>query len=239
MLREATAHARRLGARKQLAFVLRAAAFAHLVNSDFAAARSDTGEAIAIQKAIGADRGAALTIAVDLADVEFYAGNVELAFRHASDALPTLQAFNDMPSVIGALNFMSACLISLDRYDEAEVLARESLVVSSDLHLSAHVARALQRLAAISALRPQSASERRPESYVLAARLFGFVDARLADFGSPRMRIDQQEYERALASLRGAMGSIRLASLLKAGAAMSEEQAINEAIAQPAVAIVP
>ncbi|MGA8533351.1 MAG: helix-turn-helix domain-containing protein [Candidatus Tumulicola sp.] len=217
ILREAIAHARRLGARKQLAFVLRTAAFAHLVNSDFAAARSDTSEAIAILKAIGADRVAALVVAVDLADVEFYAGNVELALQHASDALPTLQAFNDMPSVIGALNVMSACLISLDRYDEAKEHALESLGISSELHSSTHVARALQRLAAISTLRSHGASERHPESYVHAARLFGFVDARLADLGSPRMRIDQQECERALAFLRDAMGSSRLAKLMKAG----------------------
>jgi predicted ATPase/DNA-binding XRE family transcriptional regulator len=230
MLREAVAHARRLDVRKHLAFLLRTTAFALLVNGDFSAARGHTNEAILILKAIGADRVAALAIAIDLAEVEFYAGNAELALRHASGALPTLRAFNDTPSVLDALNLMSACLISLDRYDEAEKHARESLVLSNELHSSAHVARAVHRLAVVVALQAQGNPGRPQKPYARAARLIGFVDARLADVGSPRTPADQREYDRALAILRGAMGSDELASFINAGAAMSEEQAVDEAL---------
>jgi hypothetical protein len=97
------------------------------------------------------------------------------------------------------------------------------------LHASPHVALALQRLA-VAALRSQGAFERCSEPYVRAARLFGFVAARLADLGSPRSPMDQREYERALALLLGAMGSDKLARDMNAGAAMTEEQAIDEAL---------
>ena len=64
-----------------------------------------------------------------------------------------------------------------------------------------------------------------------AARLFGFVEG-LGGRGTRRGDpIDQQQYERALAVLRDAMDLAELASLMKAGAAMSEEQAIDEALA--------
>ena len=127
---------------------------------------------------------------------------------------------------------MSACRISLADYDGAEAYARESLVISSELHSSTHVARSLQRLATVAALRAQSAHEPRAEPYARAARLFGFVDACLAALGSRRDTLhDRQEYERAMAVLRSAMSSDQLASLMNEGAAMSEEQAIDEALA--------
>lgn len=47
--------------------------------------------------------------------------------------------------------------------------------------------------------------------------------------GSPRVFHDRQEYERVLAVLRGAMASDRVARLMKAGAAMSEAEAFEQA----------
>jgi hypothetical protein len=135
-----------------------------------------------------------------------------------------------MPSIADTLNTQSACLIYLADYEGAEAYARESLVFASELHSSTLIARALQRLAVVAALRPQDGPERRADPHARAARLFGFIDARLADFGSFREPFAQQEYERTLAALRGSIGSERLAQLMDEGATMDEEQAIDEAL---------
>jgi predicted ATPase/transcriptional regulator with XRE-family HTH domain len=230
ILLEALTQLRQLRARRSLGYALRVMSQVCVANGDFTAARSHIAEALAIYKAIGAHNIAAIAAATDLADVELNAGNVELAFRHASDALPTLQAFDGIWSVI-TLNTMSACRISLADYDGAQAYARESLVISNELHSSRHVARSLQRLATVAALRAQSAHELRAEPYARATRLFGFVDACLAALGSPRDTLyDRQEYERAMAVLRNAMSSDQLANLMNEGAAMSQEQAIDEAL---------
>jgi tetratricopeptide (TPR) repeat protein len=227
MLLEALTQLRQQQPGKNLGYALRVMGQVCAANGDFIAARTHITEACAIYKA----HGAAIVVATDLAEVELNAGNVELAFRHASDALPKRPPFDLIWSVADTLHIMSACLVSLEQYAEAERYAREALVRSNEVQSLTWVARALGRVAAIAALRPQSTSERRTEAYTGAARLFGFVDARLANFGSPRMPIDQREYERAVAILRGAMGSDKLASLMNEGAAMSEEQAVAEALA--------
>jgi predicted ATPase/transcriptional regulator with XRE-family HTH domain len=222
---------RQLGSRKHLGYALCAMAAICSANGDFSAARTYVAEANAIYKAIGANGTLAYSISDNLAEIELDAGNPELAFRCALDVLPILRTLNDATIVVGTLNTMSACRICLADYDGAEAYARESLVISNELHLSTHVARSLQRLATVAALRAQSAHELRAEPYARATRLFGFVDACLAALGSPRDTLyDRQEYERAMAVLRNAMSSDQLANLMNEGAAMREEQAIDEAL---------
>ncbi|MGB7049455.1 MAG: helix-turn-helix domain-containing protein [Candidatus Cybelea sp.] len=229
---EAVARMRRLGAGKHLGYVLRIMAMVYSFNGDFAAARSYIAEAIAIYEDIGALQRSAAAAGTDLAEVELNAGNPELALRLALDALPTLRAFDEVTEIADALNTISACFISLARYEDATVHARESLGFSRERYSSAHATRALHRLAAIAALRPQNAREC-SQVYARAARRFGFVNARFANLGSPRQLMDQREYERALAVLRSAIRFDELASFTKAGEAMSEEQAIDEALAEP------
>ena len=228
-LREALTQLRQLGVPKRLAYALRVMGSVCRANGDLTGARSHVAEAIAIYNALGAQRMTAFTIADDLAEIELGAGNAGLARQYLSDALPILRTFDDgMPAAM-ALNTMSACCVALADYDEAESYPRESFVFSSESHSSAHGAYALQRLAAVAALRPQGASEHVAEAHEHAARLFGFVDARLAAFGSPREFHNRHEYERVLAVLFGAMASDRVACLMQAGAAMSEEEAFEQA----------
>ncbi len=230
MLLEAVTQLRQLGIHRHLAYALRVMGQVCVSNGDFTTARSYLTEAIAIYKAIGAQHIAAVAVGFDLAYAELTAGNAELAFRHALDALPILRAFNGA-SVADVLNTISDCCISFADYDRAEAYARDSLAFSRELHSSAHVARALQRLAVVATMRPHSANERRVELCVRAARLLGFVDARLADLGSSRMLGDQPEYEPVFALLRGAIGSDELTILMNAGGSMTEEKAIAEALA--------
>jgi hypothetical protein len=70
--------------------------------------------------------------------------------------------------------------------------------------------------------------------YVRVARIYGFVDARLAAMGSARRWMDSPEqepyYHRALAVLRDALGDDTVAKLVAEGAAITEEQAVEEAL---------
>jgi hypothetical protein len=70
--------------------------------------------------------------------------------------------------------------------------------------------------------------------YVRVARIYGFVDARLTAMGSARRWIDNPEqepyYHRALAVLRDALGDDTVAKLVAEGAAITEEQAVEEAL---------
>jgi hypothetical protein len=93
-------------------------------------------------------------------------------------------SIQDQDAVV--VGFISACLISLGRYEEAKTRAMEAIVTPGDRQGSAQPAHALQHLAAVAALHPQGSSEHQAEARVRAARLIGFVDARLVALGSPQ-----------------------------------------------------
>ena len=231
LLLDALTQFRQLSYRRRIGYALRVMSMVDTVKGDFSAARSHMAEAVTLYKAVGAQNLVAISLATDLPEVEFYAGNAELAVRQALDALPALRAFNEVSVVVDTLNNVSAYLISLSRFEEAETYARESLLVSSEMHCSAKAARAIEKLAVLAAVRRRGVLETPPQSFVRAARLFGFVEG-LGGRGTRRGDpIDQQQYEQALAVLRGTMGSDQLASRMNAGAAISEEQAIDEALA--------
>ncbi|MGB6645109.1 MAG: helix-turn-helix domain-containing protein [Candidatus Cybelea sp.] len=226
---EALARLRELGSRNHLGYALRVTSQVCLGNGDFTTARGHLAEALAIYNATGAYRYAAQAVATDFAEVELNAGNAELAFRRALDVLPALRAYKDN-TLVYALPTVSACCISMADYDGAESYAREAVIFSSELHLTTHVARALQKLAVVAILRAQRDPERRAEPCARAGRLFGFIDAHLAALGSPRDFLDRQEYERASVLLCSVVGPEQFASLMNEGAQMSQEQAIDEAL---------
>lgn len=59
----------------------------------------------------------------------------------------------------------------------------------------------------------------------------GFADARIAQRGSV-LRVDERPiYERTLTALREAIGAEAAAKLMAEGAAMTEEEAVEEALA--------
>jgi len=64
----------------------------------------------------------------------------------------------------------------------------------------------------------------------MSARLLGFVDAQLAVHGATRILYEAREYARAAHVLRNAIGEKRLVDLMAAGSAMTEEEAIAEAL---------
>jgi predicted ATPase/transcriptional regulator with XRE-family HTH domain len=231
LLQEALTVARALGKKRLAAAALRPIAWARAVGGDLAGARADYAEAREIYTPLGADRGLAL-IDVDLAELEFRAGDALAALRHAVEALAALRALKDT-LLDPILANTAAYLIALDRYDEAEACAREALDLAHDQQRSLIVAITLQHLGALAALRAKAAAEGNAGETTRAARLLGLADARLAALGAlPRDYTEQQEYERVADVLNGVMGADALAKLMAAGAAMTESQAIVEALAR-------
>ena len=115
--------------------------------------------------------------------VDFRAGDAELALRDTTEALATFRKFDHVRGITIILNHMARYLVSLTRYGEAEKSAREALYMAREHDLDVLAAYALQHLGAIAALRPQGAADLRHTGYEQAARVLGFVDARLAAMG--------------------------------------------------------
>ena len=229
MLQEALPLARSVGNRWLVGYLLRLFGSASASVGDIVAARGYIAEALQNYEAVDANLSIAWAMGAS-GLVEFRAGNTELALRHATDALVIFRAFSSARAVVITLNSMAMYLVSLARCAEAEKRAHEALDLARAHHLDVHVANALQHLAAVATFRPRSAEERWPTVCVQSARVLGFIDARLAAMGSGREDGEQHEYDRALAVLREALGANAVAKLITEGAALTEEQAVEEAL---------
>jgi predicted ATPase/DNA-binding XRE family transcriptional regulator len=228
LLHEALAAARELRNQRLTAFALRCLGLASAQEEDFGTARTYVTEAVEIFEGLGARLSAAAAID-DLGEYAFFSGSPELAVVSAERMVATARAGNaGARSIATALNGLAAYLSALERYDEAERTVREALELALEYQLEVVAAHALQHLAAIVAARPRSRHARK-EACRRAARILGFVDARLAASGSERMLIERREYDRMLGVLREELGAEATEQLMNAGAMMSPEQAVETA----------
>lgn len=220
-LEEALSLARAIPNHRLVAYTLRNLAWAMSHNDgDRAVARAHITEALEIYEQLGAKLNVAFTL-YDLGECEFSAGTPELALRHAAESVAMLRAFNDMPLVATALDSVTVYLVWLSRFDEARNSALEVLELSREHRLQVLTAYALQHLVAIALLRGHGL-------YEPAARILGFVDAQLAAMGARRLRNQEQlEYDRVRTLLLRELGAARLADLMRAGASMSEPEALS------------
>ena len=225
-LQEALLIIRQLGHRRLLAYILRCLGMANGLAGDPVGARGHMREALLIYQSLGADLEAANAL-FDLSEVEFRAGNAVLALQYAKEALVAFGTF-DYARTAGMLVNVAVYLFSLARYDEAKERAVEALELALERQLAAIAAWGLQCLAAIATLRPDSCADRQALTHAKAARVFGFVNARLLALGSANCV--EPEYDQALAVLRDALGTDRATALLAAGATMTEEQAVEAAL---------
>ncbi len=229
LLQQALASARTLGNRRLIACVLRNLGYASAVADDCDAARNYVAEAVPIYEALGASLGAALA-RDDLGEFEFRAGNAELAFQLATDALAAFRAVNNQRFAASVLSSLAMYLIALGRYDDAEERSCEALALAREQQQDVLVAWTLQHLGTIDALRAQISAQDAANAYIRAARILGFVDARLQAIGSARMYIYEQGYDLAVASLREVIGADAVARFMAEGATMTQEQAVEEAL---------
>ena len=145
LLRQALQTARSLGASKRVVYILQSLSNAYAVLGDYSAARECIREALAICDAtVSAKRHTLRWIA----EIELLAGNAPLAFEQTINAevgLCKLIAGEPFPLV---LNLSSACLVAMNRFDDAAVYARKSLTISREGGFSLQLLYAIQRLAA-------------------------------------------------------------------------------------------
>jgi predicted ATPase/DNA-binding XRE family transcriptional regulator len=208
------------------AMALESLAMAHMTAGNVAASRPLYARAMSMCGAIGAERAMAIAVA-NLAGAEFRAGDAEAALRLATQALDKLRALKNPREVLTICN-IAAYLVALGRLDEAREEAWKGLDIAMERHMDVWAAWALQHLAAVAALRHVN-SDRAAGACRRAARILGFVEARLAALDVTRKYTEQQEYTALLARLRGELGADQLAALLAEGSGWSDQRVVAEA----------
>lgn len=225
-LRASLDRARELGQSRLIGHVLHHIAHARSRAGDFRQSRSYHAEALEVQTAIKDPFEVALA-AICLAEDEYRAGNVVTAVSLATDGLRGIRFRKGSAALVPALNNLAEYLVALDRYDEARPYAREMLEVARELEHTIGLVVSLQHLAAIEML--SLGAERRRNRW--AARLFGFVEAYFRARGGFPSDAEtlQVEFDRLRAALREAFDVSELTALMAAGAAMTEDEAVEEA----------
>jgi predicted ATPase/DNA-binding XRE family transcriptional regulator len=219
---------RRLGSRRSIAATLTYLGALQSNSGNVAAARPFFVEALEFHKSVGAARPAA-HLALNLAEAEFQDGNALQAVRLASEALVAERDLNDLDAVTFDLCNLAAYLVSLDRWGDARTHAREALSLSLERQITAATMWALQRLAAISALRPTETVAEATHNARRAARLIGFVDARIAELGIRRDFTERKEYERIRSALEDSLG-VAAAAVMDEGRSSGETRIAEEAL---------
>jgi predicted ATPase/DNA-binding SARP family transcriptional activator len=228
LLPEALAEFRALGARKSASVVLGHLAWARLFAGDVVGARQLYSEALTAARAAGAERNEAVIVA-SLAEAEFRAGDAAAAVQLVREAMTLCRVFHDARLIALALHNEAAYLVALRRYDEGRTSAREALAGARDTQYSSGVGWALQHLAAVAALQ-SGEDERVGKDRRRAARILGYVEARLAALETLREYTERQEYDTMMPALRDALGEDELSKLMAEGSMWSEDQAVAEAM---------
>ena len=230
LLAETLKFARESGLRAGYSMASLLRLLANASGGDVVAARRYVGEALLILHALGEEANAAYALA-DLATCEFLADNVEVALMDATDALAIALRVEHTFARCYALSDIATYLIALNRWDEAAKHACESLRLARENDWNVMAVWNILHLAVIAVLQQRSDAERVVALYARSGRLLGFVDAGLAALGAAPEPIHRQEYERLTAVLDEVLGAEAVATLMAAGAAITEEQASEDASA--------
>jgi non-specific serine/threonine protein kinase len=227
LLREALETATRLQNRRLTGVLLSELGTLRSRCDDLAGARTFYAQALTSLRSIGIERQTA-SVASNLAEVEFGAGNPARALKYGNDALAGHQALGNDRSAAHCLCNMTAYLIALRRYDEAVVRGMEALLIARSVQAETLTLWALQHLAAALALRPKGDPENATRDSRWAAELLGFVDSRVAELDLLRDYTEEDEYKRMIAALSASSAASALESCKATGAAWTEEQAVLE-----------
>jgi predicted ATPase/transcriptional regulator with XRE-family HTH domain len=223
LIEEALTTARKMEHQRGIAWSLRCLAYANAKAGDFATARAYFAEVLPIYESEFHEVDLAYAIN-DLGMYDFCAGEVGLALERAVKMHALGVRNQDARCIVAGLNAMSVYLLALSRHAEARERAREALDIALAHQFDVVAVYALQQLAAIAALQPRDRDAER------AARLQGFIDARLTTLGSALLITQESERDVAIEALRRLIPPEPLADLMSSGAAMSPEQAIEEAL---------
>jgi predicted ATPase len=225
LLSEALATFRKLRADRQIGSALQYLAITSLISNDIDSARELFSEALLIFRSTpGADQ-AVRHMATALAEVELQSGDPESALKLGVEALEADRAMHEDVLLVFDLCNVCAYLIALSRFEEAAALASEALDLSLRVQVDMGATVAFQRLAAIAAARAVRHSETRQALRQTAARLIGYVDARMSASQARRDYTEQQEYDKTRERLAAALGADRVEALCSEGCAWTESEA--------------
>jgi predicted ATPase/transcriptional regulator with XRE-family HTH domain len=223
VLEEAVDLTRQLGNRGRLwlATTLRSLARAA---TDATATRTYNAEAVQVFSQLADPEQTAVTL-VSLSICELQAGNLDSALKHTTKATAITSV---RPHVRASLlGWHSHNLLECGRFDEAATALREPLQIAREHSLGAHfLAWILDVFVGVAVLRAPVLPESILDVYSNAARLLGFVEARLSIKYTSR-DVERLHFDRVLEKLRAELGRDRLSELTGAGARLGEDEAVE------------
>ncbi|MGC1333906.1 MAG: tetratricopeptide repeat protein, partial [Candidatus Cybelea sp.] len=191
-------------------------------------ARLFYAEAITYYIALNLERPAA-SVAGNLAEIEFAAGDVAAALQRAQEALAGHEAWHNRRSAANDLSNMAAYLVAMDCFDDARAHATDALSAAKDVKATVLTAYILQHFAAIGAFQHYLDARGEKLNRERAAMLLGYVDSRLTALQAGREYTEQQEYDRIKLSLRDELRQ-KLDSVMELGADWAEDEAMKIAL---------
>jgi predicted ATPase/class 3 adenylate cyclase len=180
-----------------------------------AEARVLYAEVLGIARATGNDRMRS-TVVGNLAEVEFQEGDVDRAIELGRENVDTMLGARYI-----ALNNLAAYVMAQGRFEEALGLAHKALRHARDAQLVLHVSISIQNLARVGAAKGEPR---------LAARLQGYCNATFKRHGYSLEYTEQTGNDKLTEMLRTMLDDRELALLLEEGAALTEDQAVEEAL---------
>ena len=222
ILEEALRISRRFGYRWDTYRVLRNLGVC-LIGHDFIASRTYLMEALQLLQAAGDKRNSEL-MAMDFAELAFEEGDAESALRQLTDVFAMGDFVTSRRTAVRARHSIAEYLTALGRYERAREYAGEALAAAREEHLDVLTGESLARLVAIAVARETSCLS---DISIGAARILGFVDARMRTLGSaPFFRRDE-----LFAALREGLGTEAFANLVTDGSMMTEDETVQTALA--------
>jgi hypothetical protein len=218
---ESIAIARTLDDPLQLAMSLRTRGLTIDI-SDFPQKRAVLEESLALMRAHGNDRwvGSILTW---ISELEFSAGDEARALEYGLEAVAFGESSGSKELYSGANANLAQYAAASGDWETARAAAAEALRVTRATPEAEHTTFAIQALALVAGGVGKSET---------AARLVGFCDARVGVVHPPR-QADQSDdilYRRLMQRLRETLDPVVLERAMRAGAAMSKDEALALAL---------
>ena len=157
----------------------------------------------------------------NLAAIAAERGDWETAGAEGRRVIAIQREVADDQGLCISLHNLARVELARERFDDTRAFATESIRIASDLGYSEVIAYSLGTIAEL--LLAQAEEER-------AARLLGRGDVLFAETGAMRYGEEAAAWERTLAALEERLGEARLRELTAAGAALTTEEAIAEAV---------
>jgi tetratricopeptide (TPR) repeat protein len=212
-----------LGHAAYAAMVLNNLATVALDRGDFEAADRYQEEGLAFKRRAGDQPGIAVALH-NLAESARQRGQYERAAALVEESLDVSRGLGLRPYVVGSLHTAGVVAARQGDFSRSAALLRESLTLYRELNIGSGVLLCFEALATVAIARADHRT---------AARLLGAAAAQRDVLGAPLPPSERPDYERDLAACRAALGDGALAAALTVGGAMTVEEAVALAFADP------